>query len=139
MTDAPSGFPAGCDSNMTKLLFKDEVFAIIGAAFEVHNNLGYGFLEAVYQEALEIELSAREIPYKAQSDVPVIYKGRPLKKQYTADLIINGAIIVELKAMNKLSSTETAQLLNYLKATGTKCGLLINFGGKKLEWKRMVF
>jgi GxxExxY protein len=129
---------AGCGSNMTELVFKNEVFAVIGAAFEVHNILGCGFLEAVYQEALEIEFSARGIPFRTQPEIPIKYKEQKLTKKYGADFVVYDAFIVELKAMDRLSGTEMAQVLNYLKATGMKCGLLINFGGKKLEWKRIV-
>jgi len=121
-----------------KLLFKDEVYATVGAALEVHNTLGCGFLESVYQEALEIELAARGIPFKSQPELPIIYKGHKLRKHYIADLLVYEAIVAELKAMDRLTGTEEAQLLNYLKATGLKCGLLINFGTRKLEWKRMV-
>ena len=124
---------------MAELLYKDEVYAIIGAAMEVYNQLGPGFLEPIYQEAMEIETLVRKIPYKPQQDIHVIYKGRPLKKFYTADLICYEKIIVEIKALERLTSREQAQLLNYLKATGMSIGLLINFGSEKdLEWKRMV-
>ncbi len=124
---------------MTDLLFKKEVFAIVGAAMEVHRELGPGFLEAVYQEAMEIELESRHIPYEARKTLTVCYKGRPLKKAYEADLVCYGQIIVELKALDRLSGREEAQVLNYLKATGLRVGLLINFGSHpKLEWQRLV-
>ena len=122
-----------------ELLLKDEVYNIIGAAIEVHRELGPGFLEAVYQEALERELTERQIPFVSQQVLTVHYKGKPLQKQYQADLICYEQIIVELKALNQLSGKEEAQLLNYLKATGLRVGLLINFGSTgKLEWKRRV-
>ena len=120
-----------------ELLFKEEVYAIIGAAVEVHRELGPGFLEAVYQEALEIELARRRIPYQARQALPVYYKGQRLKKEYEADLICYEQIIVELKALDRLSGREEAQLLNYLKATGLEVGLIINFG-PSVEVKRMV-
>jgi GxxExxY protein len=121
------------------LLYKDEVYQIIGAAIEVHRELGPGFLEAVYQEALEIELAERGIPFEAQKSLKIRYKGRQLKKEYIADLICHDKIIIELKAMDKLSSRETAQLLNYLKATGLRVGLLVNFGSEGvLEWERRI-
>ncbi len=124
---------------MTDLILKDEVFAIIGAAIEVHRELGPGFLEAVYQEALEIELASRKIPFESRKTLTIAYKGRPLKKEYEADLVCYGQIIVELKALDRLSGKEEAQILNYLKATGLRVGLLINFGSHgKLEWKRFV-
>ncbi len=124
---------------MTKLILKDEVFAVIGAAIEVHRELGPGFLEPVYQEALEIELHSRRIPFEAQKPLVICYKGRRLKKEYIADLICYGQIITELKALERLSGKEEAQILNYLKATGLRVGLLINFGSSgKLEWKRYI-
>lgn len=124
---------------MTELILKDEVFAIIGAAIEVHRELGPGFLEAVYQEALEIELASRKIPFESRKTLTIAYKGRPLKKEYEADLVCYGQIIVELKALDRLSGKEEAQILNYLKAAGLRVGLLINFGSHgRLEWKRFV-
>ena len=124
---------------MTKLVSGDEVYAIMGAAFAVHNELGSGFLEAVYQEALETELEARGIPYIPQHPVGIKYKGKVLQSHYFADLLCYERIIVELKALNQMGGVEEAQLLNYLKATGMKLGLLINFGKHpKLEWKRLV-
>jgi GxxExxY protein len=124
---------------MTDLLFRDEVFQIIGAAIEVHKELGNGFLEAVYQEALELELVGQRIPFQSQSDLHIRYKGRELQKRYCADLICFESIIVELKAIQKIGVIEEAQLINYLKATGKQVGLLINFGAYgKLEWKRLV-
>ena len=124
---------------MTELLLKDEVFAVIGAAIEVHKELGIGFLEAVYQEALEIELCSRQIPYSSQKSLVISYKGYQLKKGYVADLICYDQIVVELKAMDRFSSKEEAQILNYLKATNLRVGLLINFGyAGQLEWKRFI-
>lgn len=124
---------------MDELLLKEEVYAIIGAAIEVHRELGHGFAEPVYQEALEIELKDRGIPFESQKTLVIYYKGRMLTKHYVADFVCYGQIIVEIKALTKLSGTEEAQLLNYLKATGLRVGLLINFGSRgKLEWKRFV-
>ncbi len=124
---------------MTELLFKAEVYAIIGAAMAVYNELGHGFLEAVYQAALEFELAARAIPFESQQELVVRYKGHPLPAIYKPDLIIFGKIVVEIRALDHLTIREEAQLLNYLKATGMEVGLLINFGSHdKLEWKRMV-
>lgn len=122
-----------------ELIYKDEVYAIIGAAMDVYNNLGSGFLEAVYQEAMEIETLARNIPALPEQKLRIQYKGAPLKKFYEADLICYEKIIVEIKAMDRLTSREEAQILNYLKATGLPVGVLINFGAHNdLEWKRMV-
>ena len=121
------------------LLYKDEVYQIVGAAIEVHRELGPGFLEAVYQEALEIELAERGIPFEAQKALKIVYKGRRLKKEYVADLVCYDKIVVELKAMDKLSSRETAQVLNFPKATGLRVGLIINFGSEGvLEWERRI-
>ena len=124
---------------MSELILKDEVYAVIGAAIEVHRELGPGFLESIYQEAMEIELKAKDIPFVAQQPIAVQYKGVTLKKQFFADLVCFEQIIVEIKALAHLSGTEQAQLLNYLKGTGFPIGILINFGSHgKLEWKRLV-
>lgn len=122
-----------------ELLFKEEVYTTIGAAIEVHKELGSGFSEAVYQEAFEVELGDRHIPFERQKQIVVFYKGRPLRKMYIADLLCYGSIVVEIKALDHLTGIERAQLINYLKATGMKLGLLINFGSKKkLEWERII-
>jgi GxxExxY protein len=105
---------------------------------EVHRALGCGFLEAIYQEALEIEFELRGIPFRRQVELPVRYKGRLLKKTYFADLIAYDAVLVELKALAKLSGTEEAQVINYLKATGLEVGLLLNFGARSLEYRRFI-
>jgi len=127
------------NANERELILKDEVYAIVGAAIEVSNELGSGFLEAVYQEALEIELEERRIPFASQVPIEISYKGRRLVKEYVPDLICYGQVIVEIKAIKQLSSIEEAQLLNYLKATRKPVGVLLNFGTAKLEWKRMAF
>jgi len=116
-----------------------KTYAIIGAAMEVHKELGSGFLEAVYPEAMEKELAYQESPYKSQPPVRIKYKGEPLKKKYEPDFICYDEVIVEIKAMDKLSGNEHAQIINYLKASELKVGLLINFGAKSLEHKRFVF
>jgi len=113
-------------------------YAIIGAAMEVHRELGCGFLEAVYQEALAIELSAREVPFRKELVLPVYYKEHHLQTGYRADFLCYGKIIVELKAISKLTGADDAQLLNYLKATGFEFGLVISFGSASLEWHRLV-
>ncbi len=101
--------------------------------------LGAGFLEAVYQEALEIELEDRQIPFEHEKNLHITYKKRRLKKTYTADIVSHEQIAIELKALDRLTSKEESQLLNYLKATGLRVGVLINFGNPiKLEWKRYV-
>ena len=124
---------------MTKLLLEQETYAVTGAAIELHRTLGPGFLENVYQEAMQLELTARNIPFESEVPLDINYKGQPLTRKYYADLICFGQIIVELKALNQLSGKEDAQLLNYLKATGLTVGLLFNFGSHgKLERKRLV-
>ena len=126
-------------SKLTQLILKDEVYAIAGAAIEVHRELGPGFLESVYQEAMKLELSARSVPFEAEKPISIEYKGQRLSQNYFADLVCFEQIIVELKALSRLSGSEQAQVLNYLKATGFKVGILINFGSRgKLEWKRFV-
>ena len=124
---------------MTELLLKDEVFAVIGAAIEVDRELGPGFLEAVYQEAMEIELADRGIPFLAQEPLTIRFKTRVLKKRYEPDLLCYNLLVAELKALNQLTGADDAQLLNYLKATGLRVGVLVNFGSVgKLEWKRFI-
>jgi GxxExxY protein len=124
---------------MPELILKHEVYQIVGGALEVYWQLGRGFLEPVYQEAMEMELRRRCIPFESQKPLTIVYKGQALLKEYVADFILFGQIIAELKACERLSGREEAQLLNYLKATGMRVGLLFNFGSAiKLEWKRYV-
>jgi GxxExxY protein len=122
-----------------EIFLKEEVYLIMGAAIEVHRELGNGFLEAVYQEALETELTSRNIPFKLQVPLKIKYKDIVLRKEYVADLICFNSIIIEIKALSQLGGSEEAQIINYLKATGLKVGLLVNFGSVgKLEWKKFV-
>jgi len=116
-----------------------QTHAIIGAAMEVHTELGAGFLESVYQEALMREFLLRGIAFAAEVELPIHYKGERLVTFFRADFICYGEVVVELKAVKTLSGAEESQLLNYLKATGNERGLLLNFGGPRLEVKRMVF
>jgi GxxExxY protein len=121
------------------LVYPDESYRIMGAAFEVYKELGPGFLEAVYREALLIELRSREIPYQSPKPLKILYKGRPLEKFYEADVVCFGIIILELKAVSSLENAHEAQLHNYLKATGFKLGILLNFGHYPLlEHKRIA-
>jgi len=110
------------------ILYRDECYQIQGAVFEVYREMGCGFLEAVYQECLERELKLRNIPFVAQPTLKLEYKGEPLYQIYKPDLICYDSIIVELKAISATSGEHQAQILNYLKATGMKLGLLVNFG-----------
>jgi GxxExxY protein len=125
--------------NDDKIVYKDESYAILGACFEVYKEKGCGFLEAVYQECLEIELALQNIPFQPQSELALQYKGRTLKQKYIPDVICYGKIIVELKAVKELADEHRAQVHNYLKATGMKLGLLVNFGHyPKVEYERIV-
>ena len=110
------------------LIYENESYAIRGAVMRVYNLLGNGFLEAVYQEALEIELDRRHIPYEREKELEIYYDGIKLGKKYIADFVCYGKIILELKAVKELDDSHRSQLFNYLKATGFKLGLLINFG-----------
>lgn len=114
-------------------------YALIGACLEVYQQLGNGYLEDVYQEGLELELAARGVPFVSHPKLPIHYKGHRLRTAYEADLVIDGQIIVELKAARALAPEHEAQLLNYLKATGLRTGYLVNFGASpKLDWRRRV-
>ncbi len=124
---------------MSELIYKDEVYAIPGAAMEVHRVLGSGILEADYQEAIEIELHTRNIPREPHKILQVKYEEHILKKEYVAEMVCYEKIIVEFKAPDNLTGRGAAQLINYLKVTGYKVGVLVNFGSHpKLEWKRFV-
>ena len=113
---------------MAELMYEDETYAIKGAVFEVYKTLGAGFLEAVYQESLEEELKLRGIPFESQSEIRISYKGKELRQFYKADIVCFGKIILELKAVSNLLPEHSAQLFNYLRATKTNLGLLVNFG-----------
>jgi GxxExxY protein len=115
-----------------------ETYAIIGAAMEVHRELGNGFLEAVYQDALQLEFKQRRIPFTREQSVPVLYKGVALGAPYRADFVCHGSVLVELKAIKALTDVESAQVLHYLKATGFERALLINFATPRLDYKRFI-
>ncbi|MEW6506975.1 MAG: GxxExxY protein [Bacteroidota bacterium] len=123
---------------MTELIFKEESYKIIGSCFEVYNELGPGFLEAVYQEALSIEFTKQNIPFVAQGEMNVFYKGIELKKKYYPDFRCYENIVLEIKAEENLSRVDESQLLNYLKGTEMPLGLLVNFGSDKLQYKRFA-
>jgi GxxExxY protein len=124
---------------MSDLLFKDEVFKIVGAAMDVYNELKTGFVESVYQEAMELELTWRGIPFARQVPLRIRYKDVVLEKCFSADLVCFGGVLVELKAIQQRTKADEAQVLNYLRATGLRVGLLINFGDPgRLDWQRVV-
>lgn len=122
-----------------ELLLKDEVFAIVGAAMEVHRELGPGFLESVYAEALGRELQRRGIPFEVEKELRISYKGDLLEKRFRVDFLIGDKVLLELKAVERLGPHDQAQVLNYLRASCLEVGLLLNFGSyPTLEWKRMA-
>ncbi len=124
---------------MTKLLYADETYKILGACFEVYKRMGCGFLEPVYQECLEIEFNLQEMSFTAQKELILEYRGKRLKQTYKPDFICFEKIVVEIKAVSNLIDEHRAQLLNYLHATGYKVGLLINFGHHpKIEHERFI-
>jgi len=122
---------------MAEILFKELSYAVVGAAMEVHRALGAGFLESVYQAALAYELRLRSIPFEEQVRLPVYYKGQ-LVGEYIADFVIDGKIILEIKAVTELSDAHRAQAINYLAATGFELAILLNFGASKLQQERLV-
>jgi len=125
---------------MKDLTSKDpKTYAIIGAAMEVHRQLGCGFLEPVYQEVLAIEFSRLAISFRLEESLPVFYKEVRLNTPYRVDFICFDGVVVELKALARLGGTEEAQLINYLKAGAYEIGLLLNFGTRSLEYRRFVF
>jgi len=125
-------------TNAVSVTRDPQTYAIIGAVMEVHRELGCGFLESVYQDALEMELVIKAIPYLREVELPVYYKKRALPSYYRVDFVCFGNVIVELKAIKMLGDIERAQCLNYLKATGYSRALLLNFGSSSLEYERFV-
>ncbi len=123
---------------MAEIKYEKESYQIISACISVHKELGCGFLEAVYQEALAIEFRNHGIPFEQEKSVDIYFKSIKLNKKYNADFICYDKIILELKALSKITTEHESQLLNYLKATGLKLGILINFGEKSLKYKRLV-
>jgi GxxExxY protein len=121
-----------------QIMFKVESYEIVGAAIEVWKKLGYGFLEKVYENAMAIELEKQAIPFEQQKPIKVFYEGQ-IVGDYIADLIVGGKILLELKSAQAISDAFLAQTLNYLKATGIRLGIILNFGPDKMESKRVVF
>ncbi|MEO8617403.1 MAG: GxxExxY protein [Luteolibacter sp.] len=122
-----------------ELIYREEVFAMIGACFEVYNEMGSGFLEDVYHEALERELCARDIPFVSKPKLAIFYKGKLLTKKYEPDFVLHSKIIMEIKAVRTLTDEHRAQVHNYLKASSFQAGLLVNFGKPgALEYERIV-
>lgn len=122
------------------LLFKEESYQIMAACFEVYNEMGYGFLEPVYQECLTCELNSKQIPNLPQRPLAIYYKDTQLSRVYEPDFLCFDRIIVELKAVSELHNRHRAQVLNYLKASRFRLGLLVNFGSHpKVQWERLVF
>lgn len=120
------------------LLYQDLTEKILAAAYQVHRNLGCGFLEKVYQEALAMELTEREIPFEREKQLDIYYHGKKLDCKYVADFVVDNKVILELKAVTVLDPVFDAQVINYLKATGYKIGFLMNFGSKSFFFKRLV-
>ena len=124
---------------MSEILYKTESYDIIGSCFNVYNNIGHGLLEPIYQEALELEFDEQLVPFESQKELDIYYCGTLLKKKYIPDFICYGKIIVEIKSVKVLMPEHEAQLFNYLRITGLKLGILVNFGTyPKIEYKRVV-
>lgn len=121
------------------LLYQELTNRILKACYTVHNELGCGFLEKVYQEALEVQLSEMGIPFEREKHLPITYHGKVLKCDYIADFVVDNKVIIELKAVTEMSPIFEAQTINYLRATGIKVGLLINFGIRQLQIKRLAY
>lgn len=123
---------------MNNLFYRDESYKIRGALFAVYNELGCGFLERVYQDALEVEFRLRNIPYEREKTIQVVYKGEPLGEPYRADFVCYCKVIIELKSVSEILDVHRAQIINYLKATKMKLGFLVNFGEESLNIERIV-
>ena len=126
------------DQSSVERVRDPQTYAVIGAAMEVHRTIGCGFLEPVYQAALAIEFRLRGVPFRREVELPVIYKGDLLAVKYKVDFICNDEVIVELKALDGLGGRERSQVINYLKITGFRRGLLLNFGTLSLEYERLI-
>lgn len=135
MMDLCGGAP---DWGMARNDHDEQTYRVIGAAMRVHSQLGCGFLEAVYRDAMRVEMTSSEIPFEAEVAFDILYGGQLLAPRYRADLVCFGTVLVELKAMAALTARETAQVLNYLKASKIERGLLLNFGARRLEVQRLT-
>ena len=124
---------------MNDLLYKEESYAIIGRCMEVHNQLGHGFAEIIYKDALMIEFENEGIDYAREKEYDVVYKGHILPRKYYADFVVFDKIILEVKCVASLTDEHYSQVINYLKVSGTKLGLLVNFSRNKLETKRIIY
>lgn len=124
---------------MTDIILKDESYKIIGACMEVHRELGFGFKEIIYKDALEIEFEALEIPYQREKLYKIEYKGKILPRRYPADFLVYDSIILEVKAMPMIINNFVLQTRNYLKASGIRLGIIANFGESSFKSKRIVF
>ncbi|WP_222983523.1 GxxExxY protein [Flagellimonas meishanensis] len=123
---------------MSQIIFKNESYFVIGLCMDIHNELGKGFSEAVYSEALEIELKENGVPYQKEVKFEIVYKEKTLKHHYYADFLVDNKIILELKAVEKLNSSHVKQTLNYLAASKIQLGIIINFGEDSLSYKRVL-
>ena len=123
---------------MSQIIYKNESYFVVGLCMDIHNELGKGFSEAVYSEALEIELKANGVPYQKEAKFDIVYKERKLKHHYFADFLIDNKIILELKAVEKINSSHVKQTLNYLAASKMQLGIIINFGEDSLSYKRVL-
>jgi len=124
---------------MSELILKDESYKLVGVCMEVHRELGMGFKEGIYQDALEIEFQHQGIPYQREQMFRIEYKGKVLKHRYKADFIVFNQIVLEVKATTLIVDSFVAQTINYLKASGLKLGIIANFGERSLTFKRIVF
>lgn len=124
---------------MSEIIYKEESYTIIGKCMEVHSELGHGFSEMVYKDALEIELSENDILYEREKEYPVHYKGKLLNHKFYADFIVFEKIVLEVKCVKTLTEEHISQVINYLKVSENKLGLLVNFARGKLEYKRLVY
>ena len=123
---------------MADLIYKDEAYELVGICMEVHNELGAGLLEIIYKEAIEWELDDRIIHYEREKEYPVYYKKHLLRKKFNVDFVVYNSIILEVKAKESISNEDIAQTINYLKLSGCRLGLIVNFGRSKLEVKRLA-